>query len=40
MWLLARTQSRERPSPQCLQVTGVAADLRERELVVLRLAVC
>lgn len=28
MWLLARMQSREMPSPSCLQVTGVAADLR------------
>lgn len=28
MWLLAQTLSRERPSPPCLQVTGVAADRR------------
>lgn len=30
MWLLARMQSREMPSPPCLQVTGVAADPRRQ----------
>lgn len=30
MWLLGRTQSREMPTPSCLQVTGVAADRRRK----------
>lgn len=30
MWLLGWMQSREMPTPSCLQVTGVAADRRRK----------